>query len=119
MASAASDAAGALLARDAATTAKAATRKQALALKSWITNGPLALKVVCFLACAATCAISVLSLLGSLLDPPAFVISAYTALLALTDVLLEMQPLLCTRGCKRRIEFWAKAADRLWGRAAL
>lgn len=101
------------------TQAKARTQKEALAVKSWITDGPLALKACCFLVCAASCAVSVLSCLGSLLNPAGLVLSAWSAVLSFVGVLLEVKPLLCTRWCKRRVEFWFKAFGRLWGRALL
>jgi Zn-dependent protease with chaperone function len=99
--------------------AKTKTKKEALAVKSWITDGPWALKVVCFLGCLASLVVSVLACLGSLLDLAALAASAYTAVLSLLGMLLEVKPILCTRGCKRRIEFWFKAAGRVWGRALL
>jgi len=113
-----------LLANDAVrselmTQAKARTREEALAVKSWITDGPLALKACCFLVCAASCAVSVLSCLGSLLNPSGLALSAWSAVLSCVGALLEVKPLLCTRACKRRVEFWFKAFGRLWGRALL
>lgn len=88
-------------------------------MKRWITDGPFALKVACFLACSASCAVSVLSCLSNLLNPAGLAVSAYTAILAFTGMLLEIKPVVCTRGCKRRLEFWVKASGRVWGRALL
>lgn len=101
------------------TQAKTRTQKEALAVKSWITDGPLALKACCFIVCAASCAVSCLSVLGSLLNPAGLALSVWCAVLSFIGVLLEVKPLLCTRVCKRRVEFWFKAFGRLWGRALL
>lgn len=113
-----------LLANDAVrsemmTQAKARTQKEALAVKHWITDGPLALKACCFVVCAASCAVSVLACLGSLLNPSGLALSAWSAVLSFVGVLLEVKPVICTRVCKRRVEFWFKAFGRLWGRALL
>lgn len=95
---------------------KEAVRKNADSIKRWITDGPLALRVLCFLACTASAAVACLQMLSSLLNPFSFIVSAYAAVFAIMGMVLEVKTLFCTRYCKARLDYWLRILSRVWGR---
>lgn len=115
--SSATDKAEALLKQQVASNASNTARKEASKVTDWLKEGPFALKALAFLVCAASVVVSVLNILGNLLNPFKLVICVYAGFFALIGMVLEVKPVMCTRRCKTSIEFWAKMLSRVWGRS--
>lgn len=82
-------------------------------MKSWLTEGPWALRMVCFLACAFSTVVSAMTILGS---PTRMVTNFYAGLFSFLCMILEAKGLMCTQRCKTRTEYWLKVLARTWGR---
>lgn len=85
-------------------------------VKKWIKEGPMALKTLSFVVTAFSAATSIVHILGNLLNPFSIIISVYAFIFSVVGMLLEVTPFICTRSLQRKIEFWMRALERVWGR---
>eukprot|EP00808_Paulinella_micropora_P026181 g2859.t1 len=87
-------------------------------VRKWVTNGPVSLSVVCFVVCLVNAGLSSLVFLSNTMSfsLPRAVLSIYVGLFSLFGIVLECEPLICTRRCKARLEYWCKLLQRRWGR---
>ena len=90
-------------------------------LRDWVQAGPMALKVLCFLANGFTIFVGILSVFGNALSLDIFKTSTmlYVTVGAFIGLMLEVKPCLCTRSYQAKVSFWCKALSRVQGRGLL
>ena len=90
-------------------------------LKSWISKGPLALKVLCFLANSFTIFTGVITMIGATFSFDLFKTSImlYVTVGSFIGLMLEVKPCYCSRKTQTKVSFWCKALSRVQGRGLL
>jgi len=90
-------------------------------LRKWVSAGPMALKVLCFLANGLTIFVGILSIFGSALSLDLFKTSTmlYVTMGAIIGLALEVKPCMCSRNYQTKVSFWCKALSRVQGRGLL
>jgi hypothetical protein len=90
-------------------------------LKAWVSKGPLALKVLCFLANGFTIFVGIFGIIGNTLSLDLFKTSTmlYVTIGAIIGLLLEVKPCMCSRKAQSKVSFWCKALSRVQGRGLL
>jgi len=99
----------------------AAAKSKFHELREWVSKGPMALKVLCFLANSFTIFVGILSVFGNALSLDIFKTSTmlYVTFGAIIGLMLEVKPCLCTKTYQTKVSFWCKALSRVQGRGLL
>lgn len=107
----------------------AANSEEAFKFKRWLRDGPAALKLTCFSACAFSVVVASCEILKGVFGAGRFrevfqplAVASYALLFALAGCIVEGTSLTALsswksgRKLKSRIEYWAKFLQRVWGR---